>query len=267
MRILGRFGVVAAVILTGCKMSSDLPTRLPAGIINVPTVSDGSGGFSISPVAVFYNNVNVAPPADSRLAPDSCIDTTYTPPGVQQSPNVTNVDPGAAIAVQTDLATASLTPDTDQFGVISYVIANNGSVPLSAGASVTFVVPGAENGFSAMSLTAPTVHPYTLGPIDTMPADSMLITWTPADGAPAAMDLSFQYALDSSRATPNRQIACRFVDDGSGYIKKAFATHWRQAAPGTRHIDSQRWRTTQQAVDFNQLTVQSRFNVSKATFP
>ncbi|HEU4643566.1 MAG TPA: hypothetical protein VFS44_14005 [Gemmatimonadaceae bacterium] len=267
MRILGRFGVVAAVILTGCKLSSDLPTHVPAGIINATTVSDGSDGFTTSPVGIFYNNVNVTPPSDSRLAPDSCVDTTFVAPTNPGSPNVTNVDAGASIAVQTDLATGSMTPDTDEFGLISYVIPNSGSVPLSAGSTVTFVVPGAENGFAAMTITAPTVHPYTLGPIDTMPADSMLITWTPADGAPAAMDLSFQYALDSNRTTPNRQIACRFVDDGSGYIKKQFAAHWRQAAPGTRHIDSQRWRTTQQTIDFNSLVVQSRFNVSKTTFP
>lgn len=266
MRILSRFGVVAAVILTGCKLSSDLPSSIPAGVVTATAVADGGGGHVVRPIGLFFNKVNVSI-RDSRLAPDTCVDTLFTPLGQTPEPNVTNIDAGPSISVQTDLATGTLKPDTSVLGLITYVLPDSQSLPFTPGANMTVVVSGASNGFPAMTLTAPTAGPYTFGPIDTVPSGPLTITWSPAAGVQAAIDLSLQYSTDPGAHTANRQIYCSLHDDGSYDIPQRLAANWRVATADTRHLDSRRVLTSQQSVNFTQLVVNSQFFVSKSTFP
>lgn len=264
MHIARRLGVAAVLVLAGCKLSSDLPSSVPAGVINIVADSTGPGQFIVRPVGIFFNKSNVVIP-DSRLVVDSCQYGIYD--STANSPPISRewVSAGPSVGVQTDQATGTLVPDTSG-DLVSYVLSDGGALPFTPGSDVTFAVSGSD-AFPAMTLTANTAGPYAFGPVDTLPSDALDLTWSPADGNESAVFISLQFASDPNAVRPDQQILCSVHDDGAFTVNPQLAVRWHQATPGTRRILSYKWRTTTKVVNGAQLVVISQFDIAKYTFP
>ncbi|HEX6534950.1 MAG TPA: hypothetical protein VF041_10145 [Gemmatimonadaceae bacterium] len=264
MRIVRPLGVAAVLVLAGCHLSSDLPSSVPAGVINIIADSTGPGQFVVRPVGTFFKKSNITIP-DSRQVVDSCqygiYDSTAT-----SGPIIRDyVNAGPSVGVQTDQATGTLVPDTSG-DVISYVLSDGGALPFTPGSQMTFAVAGSDE-FPAMTLTANTAGPYAFGPVDTLPSDALELTWSPAEGNESAVVISLQFASDPNAVRPDQQIYCSVRDDGAFTVNPQLAVRWRQATPGTRRILSYKWHTTTRVVNGAQFVVISQFDVAKYTFP
>lgn len=266
MRMTRPLGIVVVLALAGCKLSSDLPTSRPLGVINQRGVQVASNSYGTAPTGVFFNASGVITP-DSRFVVDSCTQTIY-PIDTGATPQYSYLDAGSGITVQTDLGSGTLKPDTTLGGLVSYQLPSDSLLPFTPGAPMTFTVPGATNGFPAISLSAATAAPYTFGPIDTLPDPAAFnITWSPAAGTGSAMVISLQFATDSAATRPDQQIYCSLVDDGSVTIPRRLADLWRTARPGMRHLSSYRWQTSFLNSGPAGLLVISEYDVQKSTFP
>lgn len=266
MRMTRPLGIVAVLALAGCKLSSDLPTSRPLGVINQKGVQVAPNTYATAPVGVFFNASGITTP-DSRYVVDSCTQTIY-PIDTGATPKYSYLDAGPNVSVQTDLASGQLKPDTSLGGLVSYVVPGDSLLPFTPGAPITFTVPGATNGYPAISLAAATAGPYTFGPIDTLPdPTAFTITWSPAAGTGSAMVISLQFATGSTATAPDQQIYCSLVDDGSVTIPQRLASLWRTATPGTRHLSSYRWHTSFLNSGPAGLLVISEYDEEKSTFP
>ena len=138
---------------------------------------------------------------------------------------------------------------------------------IAPGSHVTLSVPGAPNGFPQSSITTTTVTAYDLGPIDTLPADSLRITWTSPMGGGSAMVVELKYASSAQHAVADREIFCSWTDDGEGVVPASLAAEWKAAQPGSRFVDSYRWETTIDNGQNSGLIVLSQLHRRKLTFP
>ena len=72
------------------------------------------------------------------------------------------------------------------------------------------------------------------------------LTWTPASDLHAAMFVTFRYIAGTATSF-NRQIACSFLDDGSGQVPATVAADWMLAA--NRDMTAQRLRSILVQID------------------
>ena len=85
------------------------------------------------------------------------------------------------------------------------------------------------------------------------------VTWTPATDLNSAMYVTFRY-ISGTATTFNRQIACSFIDDGTGTVSTVAAADW--IASPNRDMIAQRVRTilTQIDVPLSYFNIVSAFD-------
>jgi hypothetical protein len=89
--------------------------------------------------------------------------------------------------------------------------------------------------------------------------DSLDLTWTPAGDDSTKMLISLQYGV--GQLTPNQQIFCSLVDDGSAKVPPILLGQWRNATTGSRRVEAARWRVTFREVTGGVLLLISAFEV------
>jgi len=267
MKLIRGAAAMAVVALAGCKLgSSDLPSSINIGAIFMTDSLTPSGAHVLAPTATFSNESNLTLP-DSRVPVDSCTSAPYPLTGADFLPSGA-LDAGASVSMQTDLGTTELTPDTTGSPPsVTYRLPADSAIPFTPGTSVTFAVPGATNGFPAMTVTAGTATTYAFSPIDTAPAaDSFVVHWSPAAGTGTVLALTLAFSTNPDAIKPDQQILCSLVDDGVVQIPFALASLWRDATPGTRVIQSYKWVTGTNRQGGNAFFVRYRTFNNTATF-
>jgi hypothetical protein len=261
-RLLFIAGVAA---LSACNLSSDLPTSRPIGIVLITDTTDLHGNSAVSPVGHFFQGSGVVVP-DSRQVQDSCVvipnlaDTGAFPYG-----QFTGVDAGAAITVQTTQATTNVPVVVDSIvGQVTgfYMLPRDSVIPFTPGTPVTVTVPGATGGFPSFAVSAATAAPYTVGPIDTVPAaDSFHINWAPPAGAGSAMVFAISFDTASTTGNPVAvELYCSETDTGDALVPTGVTQAWLKALPGSRSMRSYRWQTTIQNGDSVGLIIIAQHN-------
>jgi hypothetical protein len=226
-------------------------------------VSNGAGGYNAHVTAVFWtaNGVSVD---DSHFAPDTCVDRPYYNP----TPTVfTNqLDAGSSIAVTTNLATGTLTPDTVPFVSITYKTPLAG-IAHSPDADITFAIPGATPGIAASTLRAHTPKVLLLDTISNVPPDSLYLSWNAGrlDTTAVIIRLILKPAVGIQ---PGEVISCGLVDDGSHWVNKKTAAKWAAADPTKKTVQAVRFETTFASAPNNALLIGlAEFDTVKTSFP
>jgi hypothetical protein len=264
MRVVTSLMAVVVIAFAACGNPSNIPTSRALGVFNIKDTTNGAGGYTISPTAVFWTASNLTLP-NSQYIPDSCIDTLYYPPDTTTATLTTQLDAGSPIMVATSLATGSLTPDTIPGKLIVYKDAG-APIAHTPGLNVTFTVPGAAGGVEASTLTAKTAQYLSLGPIDPQPADSLHLTWNLQTPGTTAVNIALLY-ISGGGSTYNRQILCSLFDDGSYTMGPKTAKGWKDAYPNQK-VQAFRWVTTYNTGSANTLLLGiAEFDTTKTTFP
>lgn len=274
---------VALMGLTACDLSSDLPTSNYAGLFRVLEVEAPEGGFTLSPVAIFFGGqANLLLPA-SQATRDSCSVGQYPSPTSQfvlppfpvDDPATQAAPAGESITVTTDLASDRMLPvegglDADTVGVV-YRLANDARLPFSLTDPIEISIAGASAGFPATTINVLPSRPLTLGPIDTAPEGPLRLTWTPVDGNESSVFISLRYSSRPDLETPDLQIMCAMRDDGVFTLPDALTEAWANSSPSARSVAGYRWRTTfvsnQHGDVRSTVDVITHVDFEKSTFP
>jgi hypothetical protein len=236
--------VAAAVtVIAACgNILEELP-RTQTGVVNV-FVRSVAGQYVARPEAVFVFSTD-GPTAESRATEDTCrigevVTARTLPSGLQF------LDAGDSIALDVEGTTVYLRPVT-ALGYTSYVLAT-ADLSITPGASVTFTIPGATDGFppaTISSLTPPALE--SLSPIPAAPPldQPLAVTWTPAGDDSSRFEIALQYVVEGA-TLPNRQILCEWRDDGSSAVPPGLLGEW--VATDVRRVEVTRYRTRRETV-------------------
>ena len=265
MRLFFVLSVAAPLVALGCSPS--LPTTRDLGVINLKDTTDGTGPggqWVFKPQGVFWVSNNTVIP-NSTIVPDSCINQRYVPPDTTTKVlNGTQLDAGSPIQVSTSTGIGTMTPDTIPNVIIIYKSA--GFISHNPGTDVTYTVPGAAGGFGAGVIQSKTPKVLQLGPIDSMPADSLTLTWNTGTPGTSAVNIALIYSA-AHNSTYDSEILCSLYDDGEFTIQPKQVSGWA-AAHGHQMVAALRWISTFKNVENNNLlVVESEFDTSKTTFP
>jgi hypothetical protein len=236
---------VGVLALVACRESGGPEEELEFSyaIFNADVTSAQSGGLATSPVGFFFRAPLLNLPT-SQGETEGCVLQRLVSPG-SALPLFIGAGDSVAFAAQGG-STVYLKPQTDS-GITSYRVPGRTPVPLSAGATVTFTVPGTASGFPASSIALKTVEPYQMSPVpNELPAgQSLTLTWSPPGDAPTdtRMEVAFMYATAAGGAL-NEQLYCSLIDDGEFTIQSGSLSGFRAAAGGVRQVLSRRWRSS-----------------------
>ncbi len=213
--------------IAGCQSLDIEDTQF--GIISVPmTVSEG-GGIVARPAAFFFEGRGVRL-STTQVGAEGCLAQDIDEPGED---TFRDIDAGDALTViigDGDTAEeGTLVPSAIGERTV-YQLPGGESMSIVPGERVTVNIPGAGGGFPARSITTLTVGDFTPDPV-TIPisdAGDVTVTWSPAStNTGTAMYYSFQYASEGE--TLDKEVACVFVDDGSGAVPRALLSDFRLA--------------------------------------
>jgi hypothetical protein len=250
--------VATPVILAACLDPEPIPDA-NYGVIGLTTVVSTNDTI-LAPEAQFYRTALLGLPT-SRVFTDQCLTAGYpTPTETQQ---LRYLDAGDSVAVSTVASTRYIFPTVNSEGDESYVLRTSDRLPFHPGDAVTVTVPGAAGGFANGTVSVITARGFTLGPIEPNPPvdEGLDITWTPAGDDSTKMLLSLQYGV--GQPTPNQQIFCSLIDDGTAQIPSFLLTQYRNAVAGSRRVEAARWRVAATQVNDGFLVAISAFAVDE----
>lgn len=232
--------------LTAC-LNTEVPVRERIGLVDVRAFSN-AGTPVVRARAVFYRiaGLQIFP-----AQPQECAVFSYTPPTTSDNAGQT-ITAGPQVGFTVGSFSLSALPAVNAAFPI-YNFTSGSYLDFVAGDSVLVSIPGASNGFEAMSIKARLAEPFTASPLPTWVANEpMVLTWqaAPAPGSVMVVSLRYNSTLGSTR--PNLEIACAFPDTGSGTIPATIANGWGQAEPGTTEFAFIRVR--ERIVEFDDLT-------------
>lgn len=250
------FVALSALGTSACEFSTAGATGNPVGVGNLRARSTGTA-YTTSPVIAFYR-VTAASFITTAAVRDTCFTAAYAESSTNAPSNAPPLSAGTTITVAIGSRVDTLarpSSATDE----TYRTKLAAGIPYTPGDSMIFTISGDPNGFPASSFRGKTAEAFTLAPLVITPAgDPINVSWSPAGGSNSAMLLTMRYAAGTS-TTFNRQVACTFVDDGSGVVPGFLADVWRAAS--TRDHIAQRMRTI-----FSQVEVPRSFFNMVSTF-
>lgn len=234
-----RFSACLFLLATGSACQSfDVENRQFA-IINISAQPDGEG-YSATPAAFFFEGMSIRL-STTDVGAEGCVDRPIVPPSAE---TYTYIDAGSSISLTHAGETRQLVPELVS-GRVTYELPGNETMAVTPGDLVTISIPGAIGGFPATLLGTQTVIEFTPNPVTVSRSatGSVELTWqSPTAVAPgSAMFYSLAYAGDGA-GIPDREIACVFVDDGTGLIAPSELAGFR--ASDFHTITAQRARIT-----------------------
>lgn len=244
MNLIRPIAALALVSLAACKLTSDLPTNAPRGVVNITPVPAAGGTYTLSPTAIFLNAINFTLP-DSRVIADSCEVRPY--PITAGLPfSFQPIDAGASLTVTAGTSSGTLKPDTTGT-TVTYVL-DGAPLAFTPGQSFTITTPGMASGFPAATVTAATPAVFSFAHVDSTPDGPLTVSWSPAEGVSTAMILALPYTVTPGASAPDKQIYCAVSDTGKVVIPQTLTIEWQAANPGSRRLESYKFRTTYQPV-------------------
>ncbi len=227
-----------ALLSGGCR-GLDIP-QLQFAVINVPVVETESG-HATSPVAFFFKGSGVQLPS-TNVRQEGCVTLSLTNPGTAR--NLSYISAGPSVTATLSGNSASLTPRTDGQRT-TYELEPGEDIPFIPGATITVAIPGASGGFPTLTVSARTSEFFQADTIVLASAGDLIVTWTPATLTGTAMFYAFRYGWEGS-ATPNRELACVFADDGTARVTEFDLTEFRQST--VRTVIAQRGTATTERI-------------------
>lgn len=254
--------------LAACDLSSSLGGSNTLVGLGLAPISVTNNTATVEPVLQFARNAafqlpNTAVPADQCQGPVA-IDNTTGP-----DTDLDDVDAGQTVGWQqgqTQENLVRLVSGTE----VQYVAAAAGGIPAQPGGLVTITIPGATDGYPAMTVVARLAEEITgVGPINPAPspAQGLLLQWTAPTVAQDSAKIEFLLQYNTGGGTPNQQIICRLNDDGSYSVDPVFLTGWRLSPDNGKQVVITRYRSyfkTQADAQFGFL---STHVITKTTFP
>jgi len=249
--------VAAAVVVSACDAVTGASGGSPVGVGNVSARAKGTG-FTTAPQIAFYR-VSSASFISPNGIRDTCFTSAYSETGSGGTTTASVLGAGALITialgnrVDTLLRTANTLDPVYRSGLAA-------GIPYTPGDSMVITVPGDRNGFPTSVFRGRTAEAFTMAPLVVPENGSPInIQWTPATDANSAMFVTFRFKSPAA-ASFDRQIACSFVDDGSGQVPATVATSWLTATQ--RDMTAQRLRSilTQVDVPLSYFNVVSTFD-------
>lgn len=232
--------------LTAC-LGDNLPARERIGLVAVRAF-DNSGTPVVRGSAVFFQTAGLQ---IFPAAPQECALYGYTPPVPSDNAGETlNAGPFINFTIgsfsEVALGAVNATYPVYNFPGGSYL-------DFIAGDSVLVTIPGATGGFSAMAIKMRLAEPFTADTLPThVPNEPMDLTWQAATVPGSVMVVSLRYNTTEGATQPDLEIACAFVDDGTGTIPLNLANGWGDAVPETREYTFTRVR--ERIVEFDART-------------
>lgn len=242
------------IILGACNDILDVNDG-KTGFVALPTFSNGTGGYVLSPIGAFYNRSDLAfiPP---QL--EACEDTPYTTTG--SLPLGSSLDAGDALTLSHPGGVESLDRGVE-FGLILYRSELDAGIPFTPGDTFTVTVPGGP-GFPAATARVRTADPFLVRPV-VVPeqGEPVILDWDASPAPGSIMLVALRYADATSTGAPNRQVFCAFNDDGTGSIPFFVASNWANASSGSRQTVFSRARVQEVQVSGKvRFTVTSTFD-------
>ena len=239
-RLLRPLALLSLAVLSGACDSFEVD-QTQFGIIHVPTLAV-EGVYTAEPTAFFFQGQGISL-STTEVGNEGCVSRAIGTTGGQA---FDYIDAGASISVNLSGTQAALTPQTDGQSV-TYMLVGDEPISFDPGDVISVSIPGAPGGFPPRLVMARTVEVFTPGTV-TLPVsttENLNLTWANAPETSvfpgSAMFYSFRYGTEGA-STFDREIACVFVDDGTGVVPAAELAAFR--ASTLRNIIAQRARIT-----------------------
>ena len=245
-RLFAVIFLAAAVGVTACDSVVGSSTGSPVGVGGISARIKGAG-FTTAPQIAFYRVAGATFESAAGVR-DTCFLAAYSDAPATGTSSAVGLGAGAFLTLNIGNRVDSLTRTGGALDPV-YRSSLNAGIPYTPGDSMVITIPGDRTGFPTSTFRGRTAEPFTMGQL-VVPANGnpINITWTPATDPNAAMFVTFRYiAAGSTVTTFNRQIACSFIDDGTGQVPATVATAWITAP--TRDMIAQRIRTILTQVD------------------
>ena len=205
-------------------------------------------GYTTEPAAVFYRTGPLILPS-AVVSTDTCV---VLPRDLSRTPSAALfLDAGPSVTLSLSGQTVELEPQSDATGT-AYILLGDPRMPFTPGDVATLTVPGAPNGFPALTLSGRTAEAFTLEPVAVPAADeSLTLTWSPVP-PPAERQTKMTFELRYTSLQGSTEVAfhvyCELVDDGQHTIAPDRLIGWRTAVRDEREVIALRWRVTSQSV-------------------
>lgn len=266
-RLLPALALPLAV--AACDLSSSLGGSNTLVGLGLAPIEQGSGAsFVVQPSLQFARNAAFSLP-NTTVRGDQCAGPQAIDDGDAPGIDLDDVDAGATIGWQqgqTQENLIKLVTGTEQ----QYVPASAAGIPAQPGGLVTITIPGAADGFPAMTINARLAENITgVGPINPSPGVSqgLLLQWNGVTVAADSVKIEFLLQYNSTGGQPNQQIICRLDDDGSYTVDPVFLTGWRLAPDQSKRVVITRYRAFFQTTSNAQFGFLSTHSITKNTLP
>jgi hypothetical protein len=223
---LGFAPVVLA--LTACLGDGALPSdRL--GVVSLRAYNN-SGTPVVRGAAVFYQAPGLLLPSATV---QDCAVFSYAPETTSDNAGRT-LNAGASVNFTIGAFSEVALPAPNATYPV-YNFASGSYLDFVSGDSALVTIPGAVDGFEAMSAKARLAEPFTADPLPAHVDNAPLnLVWQPAPVPGSIMVVSLRYNATPGATAPNVEIACGFDDDGIAQIPANFANVYAAAAPASR---------------------------------
>lgn len=266
MRFVRPAVLVFATLGTAACLAID---PLPADRVGLLTLRSYDGGATdaLRGFGIFYR---VPGFTVDRVRPQTCANFAYTPGVDTPLPSgLTTLDAGLSVEFNTrGGGESAIRGATGTF--LTYNFPTSGSIPLVANDTVTVSIPGAIGGFEPMTIKMSLADPFTATDpaLDYVQNEDLALTWTPPTNTGSVMVISMRYSSNPATTTPNVEMSCAFVDNGSATIPAQVLFNWSQSDPASRSYNYSRLRDT--IVNFDERTyvrLRSQYEIPKPPFP
>ena len=257
-KLVPLLALAAVTAIAGCDGLNTGQTGNPVGVGALAARTKGTG-YTTSPQVTFYRVTSATFVTTAGLR-DTCYLAFYSETSAGGTSSATTVGAGSTIALKLGVRTDTLARAAGGADA-TYRTSLLAGIPFTPGDSMLFTIPGDNNGFPTSAFRGKTAEPFALNVV-TVPAagNPVPVSWAPAaSDSNAAMFITFRYATATS-TTFNRQIACTFIDDGSGTAPASVTTDWINST--RRDVVAQRARTilTQVPVPLSYFNIVSVFD-------
>jgi hypothetical protein len=201
------------------------PNAVPIGFVTI-TARGAGAAYTASPVGTFYRASGLGIPTAS--APwDSCRQQSYSSRVLGLGEVYPSLGAGSAIQVALAGRVDSLFPIA--VGSEQQYRLRGAALAYTPGESASVVIPGADDGFPAVTFKAKTAEQLSIAEFTTPPSGTRLdLRWNAGHDLNGTVAVSFRYgALGAD--TLNTQVLCQFKDDGADSIPARYMAAWSQA--------------------------------------
>jgi hypothetical protein len=235
--------LAASVAVSACDAVTGTSSGSPIGVGGIAARTKGAG-FTTAPQIAFYR-VSGANFVTADGVRDTCFLAAYSEASTGTT-TASALSAGAFITIGIGNRVDSLTRVAGSLDP-TYRSTLAAGIPYTPGDSMVITVPGDRAGFPASTFRGKTAEAFTMTPLVVPAAGNPInLTWTPASDLHAAMFVTFRYTTGTATSF-NRQIACSFLDDGSGQVPATVAADWMLAV--NRDMTAQRLRSILMQID------------------